>query len=330
MNEFKVKPPRSRPPPANEFFVSAPKTKVWNPRALPLPGPLARAEVPDLTCVGSTLPYVRNAAGADPSADPARASFSPTAAPQAARDHLDAYLAALRRLRGHGLRAQDELVLLRTFASGAALHHARAHLLDEAWCQAYDAAVLGHVHEILRPFTGHQTLPDDARDLALLPGAGGGLGLQGLAHRRLPAYVGAWQACLAGVCSELGLPSLEAFQRACPTAWGAAEGAGRALQVRGATWLCAAAEPQAKAQRTLATPEQHARRQRLLGALPPTQAAQLRSASGKGAGSWLLPPTEDDHLLADAHLMPALAQRLRLLTSCWEGARRRRSVARPV
>eukprot|EP00959_Pyramimonas_sp_CCMP1952_P179674 3756812-Pyramimonas_sp.AAC.1 len=47
------------------------------------------------------------------------------------------------------------------------------------------------------------------------------------------------------------LPSLEAYQRACPMAWGAAEGAGRALEVRGATWICAAAQPRAKAQRAL-------------------------------------------------------------------------------
>ena len=169
------------------------------------------------------------------------------------------------------------------------------------------------MHEVLQPLTGHQALPALARDLALLPLAVGGLGLQSLARRRgCPPLQGAWQACLAGVCSELGLLSLGAFQQACPAAWGQAEGAGRALLVRGTDWLHAAAEPRAKAQRALAAPEQHARRQRLLGALPPNQAAQLRSASGKGAGSWLLPPTEEDHVLADAHYLPALALRLQL------------------
>ena len=198
-------------------------------------------------------------------------------------------------------------MLLRTFAKGAALHHARAHLLDEAWSRAYDDAVLGHLEEL-----AGQPLTADAREQAFLPLADGGLGLQGLANRRLPAFVGAWQACLSGVCAELGLTSLEAFTQACPRAWAAAEGAGRALQQGVVPWLAAAAEPVRKAQRTLSAAEQQARRQRLLDTLPPDQAALLRSAGGKGAGSWLLPPTQADHCLADAHFRPALALRLRL------------------
>ena len=103
-----------------------------------------------------------------------------------------------------------------------------------------------------------------------------------------------------------------AFASSCPDLWAAAEQAGNALRLGADEWLRAAAEPKQKAQKELARHERDEGRKRLLAALPPEQAAQLRSASGKGAGSWLLSPTQDDHRLADERYLPALALRLRL------------------
>ena len=281
---------------------------MWNPRGLQLPPGLAAAAVAELKCVGSRLPFVGGGVAADDlDQDPAGTSFGSAAAPEPAARHLHAFLAKLEHLREHGLRLQDELVLLRTFVNGAALHHARAHLLDEAWARAYDDRVLEHAQGALG-----QPLTATAREVAYLPLAGSGLGLHSLEERRLPAFVGSWQACLAEVRRELGEPSLQAFAAACPQTWATAEQAGRLAGASATAWVYAAAERREKAQKRLTQPAQQQRRARLLASLPASEAASLRSAGGKGAGAFLLPPTRQDHLLADEHLQPALALRLRL------------------
>ena len=187
---------------------------------------------------------------------------------------MRAFLAKLGNLREHGLRLQDELVLLGTFVNGAAVHHARAHLLDEAWSRAYDDLVLQHAEGALG-----QPLTATAREMAYLPLARSGLGLHSLEHRRLPAFVGSWQACLAEVRRELGEPSLQAFAAACPQTWATAEQAGRLAGVRATDWVCAAAERLEKAQKRLAQPALEQRRARLLASLPASEAERARALS---------------------------------------------------
>ena len=289
--------------------LNASKTQLWNPRNLQLPHGLASTQLVEcLVCAGSQLPYVRSGAAADELGnDPSQSSLGANPMPEVAGKHLEAYLRALVVLRASGLKAQDELVLLRTFVNGAALHHARANLLDAAWCRAYDAKVADHLADLLG-----RELPSHALEQAFMRLRDGGLGLQSLAARRLLAYVGAWQACLADVCSELGADSLESFAAGCPETWAAASSAGRQLGVAADAWLRASAEPLQGAQKALLSPVQTEHRQLLLNALPPQRAAQLRSASGAGAGSWLLPPTTLAHCLADPHFLTAVALRLQL------------------
>ena len=105
---------------------------------------------------------------------------------------------------------------------------------------------------------------------------------------------------------------MESFAADCPEAWAAASGAGRQLGVSADTWLRAAVDPIAGAQKALLNPRQKERRQLLLNSLPPQRAAQLRSASGAGAGSWLLPPSSAARCLADPHFQTAAALRLQL------------------
>ena len=197
--------------------------------------------------------------------------------------------------------------MLRTFVNRAALHHARAHLLSEAWCRDYDGAVVTHVEGLLG-----QTLAEDARAQAYLSQKHGGLGFQSMQDRRLGAYVGSWYACLHEVCCEVGATTLRSFTDACPqtshsvcaASVQAGEGPDALLKVT--------AEAQAGVQKRLVKARTVWKRNVLLNALPPEQAAQLRSASGAGAGSWLLPPTGPENQLANPHFLTAVALRLRL------------------
>ena len=45
--------------------------------------------------------------------------------------------------------------------------------------------------------------------------------------------------------------------------------------------------------------------------LPEDQRVDLRSAGGKGAGSFLLPPSLEEHVMPDAHFIAAVCCRLR-------------------
>ena len=187
------------------------RTKVWNPAGLQLAAHLAAAQVESLTYVGSLLAYVGQGDVDDLGDDPSRVQLAAEDTTPQAEAQLLAYLASLRRLRAAGLSAQDEVTLLRTFVNGAALPHARAHLLSEAWCRDYDGAVVTHVEGLLG-----QILAEDARAQAYLSQKHGGLGFQSMQDRRLGAYVGSWYACLHEVCFEVGATTLRSFTDACP------------------------------------------------------------------------------------------------------------------
>ena len=185
------------------------KTKVWNPRGLQLPPSLAAAAVAELKCVGSRLPFVGGGAAADDlDQDPAGTSFGSAAAPEPATRHLHAFLAKLEHLREHGLRLQGELVLLRTFVNGAALHHARAHLLDEAWSRAYDYRVLQHAQG---PCRGSSSRPPRARRPSC-PWRAAGLACTAWRSDASPPSWApgrrAWRRCAASWVSPASRPSL--------------------------------------------------------------------------------------------------------------------------
>ena len=126
--------------------------------------------------------------------------------------------------------------------------------------------------------------------------------------RRLPAYVASWQSCLSDVKNVLLMASLEEFTTSCPNMWSLAKEAGDALAVPRDVWTQAAAAALPKAQRGLMTQAHKLATEHLLNLAP----AHLRCCTGAGAGSWLMPPTSKDHVMADDHFATSLALRLHL------------------
>ena len=57
---------------------------------------------------------------------------------------------------------------------------------------------------------------------------------------------------------------------------------------------------------------QSASHDRLMNLWLEEERVDLRSAGGRGAGSFLLPPTEESHLMPDAHFLVAMRRRLRV------------------
>ena len=97
--------------------------------------------------------------------------------------------------------------------------------------------------------------------------------------RRLGAYVGSWYACLHEVCCEVGATTLRSFTDACPqTSHSVCAASVQAGQGPDAL-LKVAAEAQAGVQKRLVKARVMWKRNVLLNALPPEQAAQLRSAT---------------------------------------------------
>ena len=188
------------------------KTKVWNPAGLQLTAHLVAAQVENLTCVGSLLGYVGQGDVDDLGDDPSRVQLAAEDTAPQAEAQLLAYLACLRRLHAAGLSAEDEVTLLRIFVNGAALHHARAHLLSEAWCRDYDGTVVTHVEGLLG-----QTLAEDTSAQSYLSQKHGGLEFQSMQDRRLGACVFfPGTRAFTKSCCEVGATTLRSFTDACP------------------------------------------------------------------------------------------------------------------
>ena len=85
------------------------------------------------------------------------------------------------------------------FTTGAITHLLRSGVVSEDECLQWDRAM----HAVWEAELGSTLSPDQSAQL-FLPLKLGVCGLQSAARRRLPAFLGSWELCFAGVCTALG------------------------------------------------------------------------------------------------------------------------------
>ena len=108
-----------------------------------LPEGAAGWRVPQLNCLGNTLPFVQASRDLSQEADEAaRVPVGSVAAPGPVQAALAGLAQRLRGLEAKGLRKQSVWVLFRTYVNGASNHVLRACWASQEWCEQYDAAVV--------------------------------------------------------------------------------------------------------------------------------------------------------------------------------------------
>ncbi len=284
------------------------KTRVWTPDpSTTLPPEVEARRVPELTCLGNTLPFVESSRDLAHEADgAARVPIGSAAAPEPVRVALDSFARRLRSLRGRGLRAQSAWVLFRTYVNGANNHVLRSCWTGEEWCQQYDDAVVGFVEALLGT-----RLADAQQSQLWLSLKRGGLGLASTRLRRSAAFLASWEQCFTEVAEAQGATSAQALLAQAPGAAAAMGAAGAALRALGAVryhanWAGCLEASRAKRQRLWGAVVQQAARKRLLAQVGQDDRVDVRSG-----GAFLLPPSDKDHLMPDDHFVVAARLRLR-------------------
>ena len=147
-----------------------------------------------------------------------------------------------------------------------------------------------------------------------LPFRRGGFGLGSAEMRRGAAFLGSWEQCFAEVAQVCRFRSSQALFAAAPQTAAALAAAEAVLRMqyasRQVSWESRLVSDGEKCQKgwSLAVPK--AAHKALLARLPEADKADLRSASGPGAGAFLLPPSQADHIMCDAHIQVAMRMRL--------------------
>jgi hypothetical protein len=289
------------------------KTKVWTPEAdVILPAAAAEWRRTELTCLGNTLPFVKASQDLSQEADGAtRVPLGSVADPSPVKAALDGLSEKLAGLQAKGLRKQSVWVLFRTYVNGASNHVLRACLASSDWCEQYDAAVVSFVERLVEaPLDGTQ------RAQLWLPLKHGGLGLGSACLRRSAAYLASWEQCFGEVAQARGAASAQALLAEVPKAAAAMEAAGADLRGLGvwryhADWAGCLESGKPRRQKLYGSVVQGAARKRLLAQLGGDDRIDFRSAGG-GGGAFLLPPSEQTHLMPDDHFTVATRLRLRV------------------
>jgi len=128
--------------------------------------------------------------------------------------------------------------------------------------------------------------------------------------------VASWELSLAAVAETVGAASAETFFARAARTKSILDEATRALRRQGVTeglpnWSQRRERPAAKQQRAYAKQADQCVLDEALSTWGEDDAADLRSAGGKGAGAFLLPPTEARHVMSDLHYLVAVQRRLR-------------------
>ena len=195
--------------------------------------------------------------------------------------------------------------------NGASHHVLRACLASSDWCEQYDAAVVSFVERLVEaPLDGTQ------RAQLWLPLKYGGLGLGSACLRRSAAYLASWEQCFGEVAQARGAASAQALLAEIPKAAAAMEAAGADLRGLGvwryhADWAGCLDSGKPRRQKLYGSVVQGAARKRLLAQLGGDDRIDFRSAGG-GGGAFLLPPSEQTHLMPDDHFTVATRLRLRV------------------
>ena len=305
--------------------IKATKTKVWSTDPnLPLPPAITQFRAASMTCLGSILPFMPSGRLSDDADDAAvsRVPLLESSPGDTHLDHLRAVKQRIRDLQGAGMSAQAAFSLFRTYVNGAVVHLQRANFIEQAWCLSWDEEVT----EMISDWVG--TPLDASQKVQLfLPARAGGLGLGAAEVRRGAAYLGSWEQCLFSVASACGSATSAQFFEQAPQAARSVQEAQTRLQQQGVhshiDWESRMVVPQRRRQRHWAQEVQAGMHASLLAGLPELDAADLRSAGGAGAGTFLLSPTAETHQLPDTHFHAALRRRLRI-RRCTSGICRRK------
>ena len=287
------------------------KTKAWTPDpTVELPGQVPRVHA--MRCLGNTVPYV--AAAVEAGILEEGAAQLEVMGPQPLDSTLSAlhiFVEHVQRLRSAGLKMHYCLVLLRAFVVGGSTHIIRASLASEQWCKQFDERVAQAQEQMLQC-----SLDEHQRTQTTLPFKHGGCGLASVEARREAALLGSWSQCLAEVASSLGFTSASDFQAATPVLCASVAQAVVDIQKKGATcsfdWVTRFSEPKRGVQRSLTVEVVEARSEKLLAEVEAADAADILSAGDVSAGSFMLPPQDETHHMADDHFTVAVRRRLRV------------------
>ncbi|CAK0905146.1 unnamed protein product, partial [Prorocentrum cordatum] len=183
-----------------------------------------------------------------------------------------------------------------------------------------DAGLLSTLEDLVQT----HDLTAEQKEKCWHPVALGGLGFQSVSAVRLDAQAASWALCEKPVRQRLGLRDTDDLLRYCPglrPALHRLQCAVDALTQEEAARQAPGAEPPDTTQRCFTRHRRHAEWTQWLRRTQtePHQRAWALSATGKGAGAWLGPPTRPDHHLADAHFRMAVRRRLGGLVRAADG-----------
>ena len=126
------------------------------------------------------------------------------------------------------------------------------------------------------------------------------------------ALLGSWELCFHDVAKALGCPAAASFRAQCPRATAVVEAAhAHVASGQAFPWVQCFGQPQPKRQAAYAERVAESKHRELLAELSEEDRVDVRSAGGSGAGHFLLPPDQPDHVICDDHLVVAFRRRLR-------------------
>jgi hypothetical protein len=184
--------------------------------------------------------------------------------------------------------------------------------MSESWCQEYDAEVFQFLEGLM-----DSGLDSSQQLQVVLPFRLGGCSVGSAVLRRSAAFLGSWLLCAADATSVAGISSVNGFETTAPAIWASLMEAQERLAQQGVpqqkyAWERAIASPQEKMQRNIASSVVRSAYTALLTELSEEDVIDFRSAGGVMAGSWLLPPSSDEHVMPNEHFKICLQDRLRV------------------
>ena len=237
----------------------------------------------------------------------------------------------LVQLRQAGLSSQLALSMLRVVVNSDCTFLARAIGLPQEVCRTLDDMAVRTIEAIL----GVSLAEPQSRRRIFHPFRHGGLGFTSLLLSAEAAHVASWHTCLPRLMELTRFGRVEALAGCVPrVAWAFARipdllqlGGADPLQSTSAAVLeLAIGQGKAPSQKQLTTARVEADVTEMMAdaALTDSVRAVILSSGGPGAGAWLLPPSQPQHILVDEHFAIAVKLRMGLPLPTGGGCCRRR------
>ena len=283
------------------------KTAAWSPSGQAvLPESVRSCGVDDLPVLGKHLK-----ARGDHSESPVSLGVPSETCLAGASRRLSDIQAGLQRLQKAGLTKKAAAALLRTYAGAASQHSLRLELASDADTEAYDVQIQQCWAEMLE-----RDLGANSQEILGLPSRLGGIGVQYASTRRFAAYLASWTAVAKEVTNDIGCSTVADSLDSLPSIAGKLEAAREGLAKQGLNLTeggsLAAAVSQDLRQGLAVEKVQKNKQASLKQRLPQLQQAELLGASGPGAGSFLLYPSEPLCAMEDTHWETAARHRLQM------------------